>query len=122
MPKEKDGPVQGQNPQPPKKDKKKIEGQKSAASLPVHAPYYLDAIIRYSCLSSKNQKKSVNRFNKQGEKITDCHQVVWWRPQPLRMYFYKNLIIIERYMSIEGKTPSLRSCYRAITTITLSRT
>ena len=68
-----------------KKRQKKIEGQKSAASLPVHAPYYLDAIIRYSCLSSRNKKKSVNRFNKQGEQITDCHQVVWWRPQPLRM-------------------------------------
>ena len=28
------------------KSKKKIDGQKSAASLPVYAPYYLDAIIR----------------------------------------------------------------------------
>ena len=39
--------VQGQNPQPQKKaKKKKKDGQKSAASLPVYAPYYLDALIR----------------------------------------------------------------------------
>ena len=114
MPKEKDGPVQGHNPQPPKKDKKKIEGQKSAASLPVHAPYYLDA--------SRNKKKIGQSFQQTRQENNRLSSSCVVAAATVRMYFYKNLIIIERYISIEGKTPSLRSCYRAITTRTLSRT
>ena len=68
-----------------KKRQKKIEGKK------VRLPYqYMHRTIwmRSSAtvvFPQEIKKKSVNRFNKQGEQITDCHQVVWWRPQPLRM-------------------------------------
>ena len=107
MPKEKDGPVQGQNPQPPKKDKKKIEGQKSAASLPVHAPYYLDA--------SRNKKKigqSFQQTRQENNRLSSSRVVA---AATVRMYFYKNLIIIERYISIEGKDPIVAvGIYKAI--------